>query len=173
MHQCITVHHGASRCITGCITGCIMVHHSASWSAKTHQAGGYTATPLGRWYWHVSCVLCSFSTTAASYEPTLGVWAGVSPWDTKKIARCGFVSKTYQKPYLLADFMPMPMQCLCGAHRASWCIMVHHGASHGASYTNGALVHQNASPVHHTVHHRVHQKGALRCIKGGRLLLYA
>ena len=31
-------------------------------------------------------------------------------------------------------------------------------------------VHHNASPVHHTVHHRVHQKGALRCIKVGWLV---
>ena len=34
MHQYITVHHGASRCITGPLLWCIMVHHSAPWYAK-------------------------------------------------------------------------------------------------------------------------------------------
>ena len=85
--------------------------------------------------------------------------------DTKKIARCGFVSKTYPKPYLLADFTLNCYNAYAAAHphfRASWCIT-------GASCTVKVPVHHNASPVHHTVHHRVHQKGALRCIKAGWL----
>ena len=113
----------------------------------------------------LACELCSFSTTAASYEPTLGVWTGVSPRIQKKIARCGFVSKTYPKPYLLADFNLNCYNAYAAAHphfRASWCIT-------GASCTVKVHVHHNASPVHHTVHHRVHQKGALRCIKAGWL----
>ena len=62
--RCITVHHGASpgRCCGA--SWCIIVHHGTQ--------------NVPSWSWHVSCVLCSFSTTAASYEPTLGVWAGVS-----------------------------------------------------------------------------------------------
>ena len=127
------------------------------------------ARPRSRWVggtgMYVSCVLCSFSTTTASYEPTVGVWAGVSPRIQKKIARCGFVSKTYPKPYLLADFILNCYNAHAAAHphfRASWCIT-------GASCTVKVPVHHNASPVHHTVHHRVHQKGALRCIKVGWL----
>ena len=138
-----------------------MVHHSASWSAKTHQAGGYTATPLGRWYWHVSCVLCSFSTTAASYEPTLGVWAGVSPRIQKRSSDVDSYPKHIQNHIFLADFNLNCYNAYAAAHphfRASWCIT-------GASCTVKVFVHHNASPVHHTVHHRVHQKGALRCIK--------
>ena len=72
--------------------------------------------------------------------------------DTKKIARCGFVSKTYPKPYLLADFNLNCYNAYAAAHphfRASWCIT-------GASCTVKVFVHHNASPVHHTVHHRVH-----------------
>ena len=174
-HQCITVHHGASRCITGSITGCIMVHHSASWCAKSHQAGGYTAIPLGRWHWHVSCVLCSFSTTAASYEPTLGVWAGVSPQIPKRSPDMDLYPKHIQNHIFWLISASIAIMRMRLRHGASWCIMVHHGAKctvpvhhrpHArASYTNRLLVHHNASPVHHTVHHSVHQTGAARCIK--------
>ena len=85
--------------------------------------------------------------------------------NTEQIARCGFVSKTYLKSYLFADFSLNCYNAYAGAHphfRASWCIS-------GVSCTVKVPVHHNASPVHHTVHHRVHQKGALRCIKGGWL----
>ena len=70
--RCITVHHGASQGRCCGASWCIILHHGVQKRTRLE------ATPRPR-YWHVSCVLCSFSTTAASYEPTLGVWVGVSP----------------------------------------------------------------------------------------------
>ena len=160
-HQCITVHHGASRCITGSITGCIMVHHSASWCAKSHQAGGYTAIPLGRWHWHVSCVLCSFSTTAASYEPTLGVWAGVSPQIPKRSPDMDLYPKHIQNHIFWLISASIAIMRMRLRHGASWCIM----AQNAPFPCITGLMH-----VHHTQTGcsciTMHHPCIIRCITG-------
>ena len=103
--RCITVHHGASpgRCCGA--SKCIIVHH------------GMQNVPS--WCWHVSCVLCSFSTTAASYEPTLGVWAGVSTQIQNRSA-----DHIKKRIFLMISVSIATMLMRLRTH-----IFVHHGAS--------------------------------------------
>ena len=109
--RCITVHHGASPGRFCGASWCIIVHH------------GMQNVPS--WCWHVSCVLCSFSTTAASYEPTLGVWAGLSPQIQNKSPDVD----SYPKHILNRIFWLISASIAIMRMRVRTPIFVHHGAS--------------------------------------------
>ena len=105
------MHHGASpgRCCGA--SWCIMVHH------------GMQNAPS--WCWHVSCVLCSFSTTAASYEPILGVWAGGSPQiQNRSPDMDSYPNHIQNRIFLMISVSIAIMHMRLRTH-----IFVHHGAS--------------------------------------------